>query len=123
RARPPNCPPMPPCARSGWRFDPVGSTKRNCLELQLNRLTRIRHRRSEAAVYRNRLAVDVTRLVARQEQSHRREFVRLSRTLERVELADLVLRAALLGAVEHWLGHAGLDQAGADRVDAHAGAG
>src|SRR5690349_19936067 len=69
----------------------------------LNRLARIRHRRRQAAIHRNRLAVDVARLVARQEQSHRREFMRLAGALERIELADLVLGAALLGAVEHGL--------------------
>jgi len=38
--------------------------------------------------------------------------VRLSRPLQRIELADLVLRAALLRALEDRLGHAGLDQPG-----------
>src|SRR5262249_43296474 len=76
----------------------------------LNWLPRIRHRRGEAAVHRNRLAVDVTRLVACQKESHRRQLMRLARTFQRIELADLVLRAALLGAVEDRLGHAGLDQ-------------
>src|ERR1700710_881462 len=90
---------------------------------QSNRLPRIRHRRCKPAIDRDRLAVDVGGVVARQEQAHRREFMRLAGALQRIELADLVLRAAFLGAVEHWLGHAGLDQAGADRVDAHAGAG
>src|SRR5258707_11834639 len=86
--------------------------------LRLNRLPRIRHRRGEAAVDRDRLAVDVGGVVARKEQSHRRELVRLAGALQRIELADLVLRAAFLGAVEHRLGHPCFDQAGADRVDA-----
>src|SRR3569833_3906148 len=82
---------------------------------------RIRHRRSEAAVDRDRLAVDIRGVVAREEKAHRREFVRLAGTLQRIELADLVLGAALLGAVEHRLGHAGFDEARAHRVDAYAG--
>src|SRR5882672_12105929 len=82
---------------------------------QSDRPPRIRHRRGEAAVDRDRLAVDVGGVVARKEQAHRREFVRLAGALQRIELADLVLGAAFLGAVEHRLGHAGLDQAGADR--------
>src|SRR5262245_57384942 len=64
----------------------------------LNRLPRIRHRRGQSAVHRNRLAVDIRGLVACQKQSHRGEFVRLARPLERIELADLVGGAALLGA-------------------------
>src|ERR1700756_2358347 len=88
-----------------------------------NWLPRIRHRGREAAVDRKRLAVDVGRLVARQKQSHRRDLVRLAGALQRIELADLVLGAAILGAVEDRLGHAGLDQAGADGIDAYAGAG
>src|SRR5207253_9110342 len=86
---------------------------------ELDRLARIRHRGREAAVDRDRLAVDIGGVVAGEEQSHRSEFVRLAGALQRIELADLVLGAALLGAVEHWLGHAGFDQAGAYRVDAH----
>src|SRR5438128_1058787 len=90
--------------------------------VRLNRLPRVRHRRGEAAIHRNRLAVDVRRLVAGQKQSHRRQLMRLAGALERIELADLVLGAALLGAIKYRLSHAGLDQAGANRVDAHAGA-
>src|ERR1700712_1365216 len=88
-----------------------------------DRPSRIRHRGGKAAVDRDRLAVDIGRVVARKKQSHRREFVRLAGALQRIELADLVLGAAFLGAVEHRLGHAGLDQARAHRVDTYAGAG
>src|SRR6185312_1713459 len=90
---------------------------------RLNRPSRIRHRRGEAAIDGERLAVNVGRLVAREEQRHRRDLVRLAGALQGIELADLVGSTALLGAVEHRLGHAGLDQARAYRVDAHAGAG
>src|SRR5438105_5079354 len=74
--------------------------------VRLNRLARIRHRCGEAAVDGDRLAVDVLRFVARQKQSHRRKLVRLSRALQRIELADLVLGAARLRVVEDRLGHA-----------------
>src|SRR2546425_1107433 len=89
---------------------------------RLNRFPRIRHRRGQAAIDRDRLAIDIGRFVARKKQSHRGEFMRLARALERIELSDLVLGAALLGIVEDRLGHAGFDQAGAHRIDAHAGA-
>src|SRR6266403_897776 len=87
-----------------------------------NRLSRIRHRGGEAAVDRDRLSVDIGRIVAGEKKSHCRELMRLAGALERVELADLVVGAALLGIVEDRLGHAGFDQAGTHRVDAHAGA-
>src|ERR1700753_4201940 len=87
-------------------------------ENSLDRFSRIRHRRREAAVNRDRLSVDVGCLVAGEEQSHRREFVRLPGALQRIELADLVGGTALLGAIEHRLGHAGLDQAGGNTHDA-----
>ena len=55
--------------------------KRNAVLSPLNRLPRIRHRGGEAAVDREGLAVDVGRLVAGKEQSHRRQFVRLAGAL------------------------------------------
>src|SRR5882762_6626170 len=58
---------------------------------ELNRFPRIRHRRRQPAVDRDRLAVDIGRIVARQKQSHRREFVGLAGALQRIELPDLVL--------------------------------
>src|SRR6266436_3005029 len=79
----------------GFRRDDVLIARR------LNRLPRIRHRRREAAVDRDRLTVDVGRLVAGEEQSHRRQFVRLARALQGIELADLAVGAALLGIVEY----------------------
>src|SRR3954468_10354153 len=75
----------------------------------LNRLPRIRHRGGEAAIDGDRLSIDIGGLIAGEEQTHRRELVRLACALQRIELADLVLRAALLGAIEHRPGHAGLD--------------
>src|ERR1700730_17889843 len=91
--------------------------------LKSNRLPRIWHRCGQAAIDRDRLAVDVRRLVACQKQSHRRELVRLAGALQGVELADLAVGAARLGVVEDWFGHAGFDQARTHRVDAHASAG
>ena len=62
----------------------------------LNRLARIRHRRGEAAIDRDRLAIDVGGFVTGEEQPHRRQLVRLSGALQRIELADLAVGAALL---------------------------
>src|SRR6267154_4654356 len=90
----------------------------NCL----NRLARIRHRGGEAAVDRDRLSVDIGRIVAGEKQSHRRQFMWLAGALQGIELADLAVGAALPGVVEYRLGHAGLDQAGTHRVDPHPGA-
>ncbi len=44
----------------------------------LNRLACIRHRGGEAAIDRDRLSVDIGRIVAGEEQSHRRQFMRLA---------------------------------------------
>src|SRR5436190_5373142 len=88
----------------------------------LNRFAGIWHRGGEAAVDRDRLSVDIGRIIAGEEQSHCRELMRLAGALERVELTDLLVGAALPGIVEDRLGHAGFDQAGTHRVDAHAGA-
>ena len=76
----------------GWAVIAV----RNAAASSLNRFPRIRHRRGEAAIDRDRLAVDIGRLVAGEKQSHRREFVRLAGALQRIELADLAVGAALL---------------------------
>src|SRR5581483_1326181 len=80
-------------------------------------------RARKAPIDRDGLAVDVGRLVARQEERHGGDLLGLARALERVQLADLVGGAVLAGALENRSGHAGLDQAGADGVDADAGAG
>src|SRR5260221_11132546 len=82
--------------------------------LSLNRFARIRHRRRQAAIDRDRLSVDIGRVVAGEEQSHRRQFVRLPGALQGVELADLAVGAARLRIVEDRFGHAGFDQARAD---------
>src|ERR1700722_18845780 len=42
---------------------------------RLNRFSRVWHRGGEAAIDRERLAVDIGRLVAGEEQSHRRDLV------------------------------------------------
>jgi hypothetical protein len=47
----------------------------------LNRLARIRHRGRQAAVDRERLAIDVGRVVAGEKQFHRRDLVRLAGAL------------------------------------------
>src|SRR5258708_32999242 len=59
---------------------------------ELNRLSRIRHRGGEAAVDRDRLSVDIGRIVAGEKKSHCRELMRLAGALERIELADLFVR-------------------------------
>src|SRR6516162_2306693 len=69
-------------------------------ERKSNRLACVRHRRSEAAIDRKCLTVDVGRFVARQEQSHRRNLLGLARALQRIELTDLVMRSAILRTVE-----------------------
>src|SRR5579883_2987395 len=89
---------------------------------ELDRLAGIWHGSGKAAIDRNRLAVDIGGLVAEEEQAHRRQLARLAGPLERIELADLALSAAFLGAVENRLGHACFDQAGAYGIDPHAGA-
>src|SRR6202048_4292081 len=96
----------------GRRVDGASAVRRS------NRLPRIRHRRGEAAIDRDRLAVDIGGVVAGEKKSHRREFMRLAGALQRIELADLVLGAALLGAIEYRFCHAGFDQAGTHRIDA-----
>src|SRR5712691_11696582 len=89
---------------------------------ELNRLARIRHRCRQAAIDRDRLSVDIGRIVAGEEQSHRRQFMRLAGALQGIELADLAVGAALLGIVEDRFCHPGLDQAWAHCVDPHPGA-
>src|SRR5476649_2003582 len=78
--------------------------------------SRYRHRARQSAIDRDVLAVYVGRLVARQEKRHVRDLLRHAIALEWIELADLVRCAALLGIVEDWLGHAGLDDARTNRV-------
>src|SRR5450631_4364986 len=76
---------------------------------ELNRLARIGHRGRQAAIDRDRLSVDIGGVVACEKQSHRRQFMRLAGALQRVELADLAVGAALFGVVEDRFCHAGLD--------------
>src|SRR5258708_5952183 len=83
----------------------------------LNRLPRIGHRRGEAAIDRDRLTVDVGRLVAGEEQSHRRQFMRLAGALQGIELADPAVGAALPGVVEDRFCHSGFDPARTHRID------
>ena len=47
-----------------------------------DRLAGIRHRGGEAAVDRDRLTVDIGRVIAGEEQSHGREFMRLAGALQ-----------------------------------------
>ncbi len=77
-------------------------------------------RARQAAIDGDRLAVDVRCLVAGKEQCHMGDLLRLAIASERVELADLLIGAARTGNVEDRLRHACFDEAGADRIDAHA---
>src|SRR5215472_9663159 len=79
-------------------------------------------RARQPAVDRNRLAVHVGTFIARQERGDGSNLLRMTVARERIELTDLLVRAALAGAVEDHLRHAGLDQPGTDGVDPHAGA-
>ncbi len=76
----------------------------------------------EPAIDRKRLAVDVGGFIAEQEQPHRREFVRLPCPLQRIELADLALGAALLAPSKIGLVMPVSIRPEQDGVDAHAGA-
>src|SRR5262249_13452659 len=77
-------------------------------------------RARQPAVDRNRLAVHVGTFIARQERGDGSNLLRMTVARERIELTDLLVRAALAGAVEDHLRHAGLDQPGTDGVDPHA---
>src|SRR3974390_266007 len=77
-------------------------------------------RRREPAVDHDRLAVDVGAVVRGEEQRRAGDLLRLAAPLQRVEVADPVLRAPLAGPHIEATGHAGLDQAWTDRIDPHA---
>src|SRR5262249_28476089 len=79
-------------------------------------------RARKSAIAGKSLAVDIRSVVARQKQRRRRDFFGLAGPLQRIELTDFVFLAGFADAVEERLGHAGFDQAGANGVDAHAGA-
>src|SRR5690606_32933967 len=85
-------------------------------------LPRHRMRAGKTAVYRDRLSVDIARLVACEEESDIGELLGLAGTLQRIELPDLVCDALFLRIFEGRLGHTGLGQAWTDRVDADIGA-
>src|SRR5205085_7752964 len=72
----------------------------------------------QAAVDDHGMAVDVARLVGRQEQSGVGDFDWLAAAPQRVQLADHLVLTGGLSHVVNALGHAGLDEAGADGVDA-----
>lgn len=72
----------------------------------------------QASADRPSLAIDIATLIAAEEKSHPSDFIGDSPTLQRVQLPNLTLRAALPRAVKHRLRHACLDQTGADGVDA-----
>ena len=77
----------------------------------------------QAAVDDERLPVDIARLVGGEEQRRIGDLDRRAAALQRVQMADLVLLPLGPGPLEDELGHAGLDQAGADGVDPDIGAG
>lgn len=61
---------------------------------------RERMRAREPAVDRDRLAVHVGGFIARQERGHGGNFFRIAVARERIELPDLLVSAALAGALE-----------------------
>lgn len=79
--------------------------------------------RAQAAIHSPRLAVDIASLVTTQEQRHTGNLVGVATAPRGIQLANLLLGAAGAGGVVHGRRHARLNQAGADGVDADAGAG
>lgn len=77
---------------------------------------------AQAAADSPGLTVDVASLVAGEEEGDPGNLVGDGAAAQRVELADLALGAAGAGGVVHGLGHARLDDTGADGVAADAGA-
>src|SRR4051794_16863399 len=72
---------------------------------------------AEPAVDDEGVAVDVGAVVGGEEEGGAGDLVGLAAALQRVQMADLVLLAGRAGAFVERPGHAGLDQARADRVD------
>src|SRR3546814_3243613 len=62
-------------------------------------------RTGQAAVDRDRLSIDIARLIARKEKRDIGEFLGLRRAAQGVELAELVRDLLGLGIVEGRLGH------------------
>lgn len=75
---------------------------------------------TETAIDGPGLSINIASLVASQKQDNPRDFVSDSRPLQRVQLPKLLLRASCARRFERRGRHPGLDQAGADGVDADA---
>ena len=80
----------------------------------------IRMTRAETTVDSPCLPIHVGRFIAAQEQRHPRNLVGMASPPHRIQLSDLLLRAPLPGGFVHRRRHAGLDDARADGIDAHA---
>lgn len=78
---------------------------------------------TETATDSDRLSIHVAALLASQEQSDPRDLICHGATLQRIQLANLLLGAARAGGIVHHSGHAGLDDTGADGVDPDPGSG
>src|SRR6185369_8826543 len=72
----------------------------------------------KAAVYDEGVAVHIGRFVGGEEQGSLRDLDRLAAAFERIEVADQLFLSGRSGHVVDRLGHAGLDQPRADRIDA-----
>lgn len=80
-----------------------------------------RHNRmssTQSTTNRPSLSINIATLIAAKEQRNTRNLIGNSSPLQRVQLPDLALRAALPRPVKHRLGHPRLNQSGADRVHA-----
>lgn len=74
-------------------------------------------RSGQAAVHGDGLAIDVGRAVTQQETGHLGDLVRLTMSLEGIDLADAVRCAAFARTLECRPGHAPFDEPGTDGVD------
>src|SRR3984885_5139451 len=114
----------------GWLLLSSGAQLCSCCGAATYRRERLRStdrtgegkRAGKPAVDRKGLAVDVGRFVARQKQRHCGDFRGRAGALQRLELPDLAIGAALSRRLEQFARHSGFDQSGTDRIDAHAAA-
>lgn len=78
---------------------------------------------AQPSIHSPGLSIHIARLIAPQEQHHTRHLIRASTPLHRIQLPNLLLAASRARSLVHGGGHARLDDAGADGIDADAGAG
>jgi len=77
---------------------------------------------AQSSADRKSLPIDIARLIAGQEQHRPRHFICNAASFERIELANLPLRASRSRGVVHGLSHSRLDDARTDGIAADAGA-